>query len=70
MAGVNIFLLTAVDHDGVFTNVISVHGVASVAGGVIVAVAALFVGAGVLLDWVFFIGFQTTFFIVFKSEFV
>ena len=70
MADVIIFLLTAVYHDGVFTNVISVHGVASVAGGVVVAVAALFFRAGVLLDWVFFIGFQTTFFIVFKSEFV
>lgn len=70
MADIVIFLLATVDHNRVFTNVISVHGVASVAGGIVVAVAALFFRAGVLLDWVFFVSFQTTFFIVFKSEFV
>ena len=43
VADVIIFLLAAVDLNCVFTNVISVHGVASVTRGTILAVATLFV---------------------------
>ena len=70
MTDIVFFLLTTIDHNRVFTNVISVHGVTSVARRIFVAIAALFFRAGVLLDWVFFISFQTTFFIVFKGELV